>query len=387
MKIVFFTALFFHFGAIFFSFDNGFLTNIKLETIIVSSVDLLLGFLVLYFVLQRFKGVKYQFAELYEESYLPVIERLKPVIFLLLLWSAFLAFQSYSLIGAGILRHQLLKEYDAGGLDYMILSGFFKLLVPFVYCFRSSLNLKVMSLLGLIMVIIITASRSELRYVIHFFLILMIFNQGREGSVRLIKFTLMAFLMIAFAILSTSLIQNRPISDGVNAIFDIVRNVFTYRAYGYYLGEVAMQNSFYLDKLFFPFGGYISEFFMKNITNITVPIDSAYVGGLHELGTSPSTGRPYLANVVYPWWSWFVGVFGFLGLIVKAIYIYILLYMILLRKMIFTLVMLLSFVLLGTAVSHPFMTLTHVFSFFVAVVFDFVIYYLSSRKFLLKGKT
>jgi hypothetical protein len=386
LKIVFFTAIFFHIGAILFSFDNGFLNNIKLETMILSSLDLIFGFIVLYLVLLRFKGIKYQFAEIYEKNYLPVIERLKPIIFILLLWSAFLAFQSYSLIGAGILRHQLLKEYDAAGLDYMFLSGFFKLLVPFVYCFRSSLSLKIMSILGLVMVIIITASRSELRYVIHFFLILMIFNQGREGNVRLIKFTGMALVMITFAILSTSLIQNRPISAGMTAIFDIVRNVFTYRAYGYYLGEIAMQNSFYLDKILFPFGGYVSEFFMKNITNIAVPIDSAYVGGLHELGTSPTTGRPYLANVVYPWWSWFIGVYGVLGLVVKAIYTYILLYIILLNRMIFTLVLLLSFVLLGTAVSHPFMTLTHVFSFFVAIVIDLSIIYFSSKKFLLKGK-
>ena len=208
----------------------------------------------------------------------------------------------------------------------------------------------------------------------------MIFNQGREGRVRLIKFFLISCSMIAFALFTTGFIQNRPISAGFYALIDLTRSVFTYRAYGYYLGEIAIQNSFYMDKLIFPFGGYISEFFMKNITNVIVPIDSEFVGGLRHLGNNPKTGSPYLANVVYPWWSWFVGTYGVLGLLVKALYIYILLYIILMKKMLFTLVILLSFILLGTAVSHPLMTLTHVFSFFIAFCLDFSILYSVKKK-------
>ncbi|WP_264346297.1 hypothetical protein [Rheinheimera sp. MM224] len=165
-------------------------------------------------------------------------------------------------------------------------------------------------------------------------------------------------------------IQNRPVADGIYSIFSIIRSVFLYQSYGYYLAERALEAGHNIDKGLYPFFGYASEFIAKLIGGASVPIDSKFVGDLHVLGVGSTDGRPFLANIVYPWWAWFVAYFGFFGLFVKAIFVFFFLSFLLNFRMIFSLVLILSFVILGTAGAHPFLTLTHTMSFAVAFLLD-----------------
>lgn len=367
-------VVFFHVSSIAFSKDAGFSQEISSEVIVYSSLDVLLSFFVVWFVFKKFTWLKYHAEDVVTNTYIKVFEENKFILYLILGFTAFLAFQSFLLIMQGVARHDLMREYETGGMDYMVVSSFFKILVPMAFFFRTSLNLKLIAISGLILSIVITASRSELAYVIKFFMILLLFTNQKTLLPKVWKFSIISVSMIFFAIMSTSLLQNRPISEGFGAVYDIFINVITYRSYGYYLAEYSMEAANYIDKVFFGFFGYASEFLVRRFTTPEVPVDSIFVSELHYLGTSQITGRPFLANVIYPWWSWFVGLYGPLGLVLKAAFIGVVLYVLLSFRFIFTVVLLLSFVLLGTMSAHPLLTVTHTFNFVITLAIDFMVW-------------
>ena len=373
--LLFAYVMFFHISTLIFSKNAGFYKEINDEVIIYSSFDILLSFFVVWFVFKKFNWMRYNAEEVVTKTYIKVFEDNKFILCSILAFTAFLAFQSLILILQGVARHDLLRVYDTGGMDYMAVSSFFKILVPMVFFFRTSLNLKLIAIFGLIFSIVITASRSELAYVIKFFMILLLFTNHKTVILKIWKFSIIAASMVVFAILSTSVLQNRPISEGFSAIYDIFINVITYKAYGYYLAEFSMEAANYLDKTFFGFFGYMSEFIVRSFTVPEVPIDSDFVSNLHYLGVGEITGKPFLANVLYPWWSWFVGLYGPIGLLIKAVFVGFLLYLLLSFRFVFTVVLLLSFVLLGTMSAHPFLTVTHTFNFIITIFVDLLIWY------------
>ncbi len=377
---VFAFVLLMHFSTLIMSGGMGFKNDISFEVMVYSTIDVLFSCLIVALILVRFPYFYSNSEEVFKAKYAKFFDDHYILIAILVLVTAYEGYSSIGLIMSGIARHQLLQEYERGGFIYMISSGFFKMLVPAVFYFGASKKVKLLSVLGLIFVLSITASRSELKYVINFYIMLMLFSSSKNQVARV---CIVVSIMITLAILSTIFLQNRPISDGLGAVWDMARSTFQYRVYSYFLADLSLEsaNSFY--KYLYPFFGYISEAPLRLFFGTPNPIDSSYVGDLHYLGTSPTTGRPYLANVLFPWWSWFVGSFGFLGLIIKAVYSYALLAIVSSQKMFFTTVFLLTFILLGTGGAHPLMTLTHVLSIFTCVLIDITI---SIRnKYKLKG--
>ena len=378
--VIFLYAMLFHVSSIMFSSQAGFNAKISDEVIFYSTMDHIISFVVVYLVLQQFQWFKRDSETVISDWYITLFEKNKFFIFIIVLFAAFLAYKSVQLILSGALRHQLLTEHETGGLAYMAVSSFFKILVPMVFFFKTSFNLKILAIAGLLFSIMITASRSELAYVIKFFMILLLFANHKTIYKKLGKFTAIASTMVIAAVLSTSLLQNRPISDGFGAFYDIFISQLTYGTYGYYLSEISLEASSSIEKGLFGFFGYVSEFGFRFVSPPSAPIDSAFVGELHNLGTSKITGRPFLANVGYPWWTWFVGTFGFAGLIIKAVFVYILLYILMTVRFVFTIVLLLSFVILGVMATHPLLTLTHTFNFVVAISIDVIVLLFSKRR-------
>lgn len=378
MYIIFLTAVIFHIGALFFTSGNGFKSDLSERVIIYSTIDLILNMLVVACVYYKFP-VFFNRANIYfKEYYIKTFESITWLLVLLVLYAGYLASQSFSLILAGALRHELLQEYETAGLAYMLISGFFKMFLPFMFFFQSSYKLKLIAVIGLLFTIIITASRSELMYVINFYIVLLILSKNNTKVIRLI---MLASLMVFSAIIATVFLQNRPISDGFNALMDMARTIFQYRSYSYHLSEIVLEVSSSAEKVIFPFFGYVSEFITKHTFGLSNPVDSEFVGELHNLGTNPITKRPYLANTIYPWWSWFVGPFGMAGLFIKAVYCFVLLVFCIAGRFLFTFVILLSFIVFGTAGAHPLLTLTHTFAIFICFAID--IFVLCYTKFFL----
>lgn len=373
MLPIFLFALLLHFSSIYYTFSAGFYYPVSIDVFLYSTADLFLSFIVVFLVFNRYSRLRYNFSTVAVLNWEKFFINHKSILFVLVLYAGYLAYSSFGLIMQGVARHQLIEEYDAAGLDYMIISGFFKLAFPFALLFVKNNKIKTMLFVGLLLCLIITASRSELRYVLNFLLMYMLFFRGWDFFKKFFILVITGISFIVLATLVTIFIQNRPVSDGFYAVFDMIKSVLQYQAYGYYLAEISLEAGSDADKAMFPFFGYISEFMAKNLGGAVTPIDSQFVGELHVIGTSSANGRPFLANVVYPWWSWFISYFGVAGLLIKAIFIFCFLSLLLNFKMMFSLILLLSFVILGTTAAHPFLTLTHTISFSVAVFLDFYI--------------
>ncbi|WP_351009479.1 hypothetical protein [Shewanella sp. S1-58-MNA-CIBAN-0166] len=364
-------AILYHVLSIYYSTVGGFTVEIPEFVIINSTLDLFVSILVVFFIKIRFPSFFMNANSHFQNDYVSFFNKYRIVFLLVLIYTGYLASQSFQLILLGIPRHELLQEYGTGGISYMLISGFFKMLFPFVFFFNSNLYLKLIATIGLLFTIVLTASRSELMYVIGFYLILLIFSKSYKKVFWLLFLTI---LMIFIAILSTVFLQNRPITDGFGAFSDMLRTVFQYRAYSYYLAEYSIDASVGGEKVLFPFFGYIAEYFSRLLSPLSNPIDSDFVSYLHVLGHSEVTGRPFLANVLYPWWSWFYGAFGSFGIILKGLYCFILLAICVSGRFLFTFVIVLSFIIFGTAGAHPLLTLTHTFAVATCFIIDLAVF-------------
>lgn len=288
-------------------------------------------------------------------------------------WAIYLASESFHLISAGGTRQELLSQYDQGGFGYMMVSGTFKLLTPIVLVFSSPMKIKAVVLCGLAATLVITASRSELGYVLMSIFVLTVFSRTGSKVRSIFGFVSILIFVLIAASLSTVFLQGRSSSAGMSAILDVVDAFIRYRSYGFHLAELSMEASKAVEKVFFPFFGYPSEYLLRTTFSLRTPIDSSFVGDLHYLGAHPATGKLYLANVLYPWWSWFVGPFGPAGLIIKGIFYFFVLSSAIRNNFLLVALVLLTYGMIGSAAAHPLLTLTHTISFAIPLVLDIYI--------------
>lgn len=359
--------------ALFLDGHWGFSYPIKTETQIYILCDALFNsLLVCFFYSKRFVFIK-NLKDSYRDRFHYFCSEYHWLIIVLVLFAIYQAQQSLSLILMGVPRHELITEYDRMGVIYIMLSNFFKITCPFVYFFDVNKITKILCSIGLICVLIITASRNELAFVAYFYFSLMIFGLDSGKVLKL----LLAFIVVIFlAVLSTSMLQGRNISDGLIGFFDVIGSHFLYKSYSFYLSEVSLMAANSLDKVFYPFFGYISERVLSEFVIIDTPIDSDYVSKFHYLGFNSEWNDSYLANVVYPLWPWFVGVFGFVGLFIKSFYLYFLLYMFFRLEFFISLVYITCYVLYLSPGSTLFLTFSSCVTFFVCIFID----YFSSKK-------
>lgn len=376
MKYLFAIVLFTHFFALYISNSIGFYRPISLEIAYVSTLDLALSLMIVYICVKKESYFFKNGGDIFQ-NYIHFLE--KNIIFLLVILAitAYEAYGSMTLILSGVARHELIQDYDRAGLLYMFASGFFKILFPLSIYFRSPLKIKILAFSGLILSILITASRSELMYVINFFLILLLFS---GNGLRILKTMLLVIAMMFIAIISTIFLQNRPMTEGLIAIYEMFMSVFRYKAYSYYLAEYSINISGSFEKIFYPFFGYVSDYFFSLLAKLDNPISSEFVGDYHVLGTDNITGKLMIGNVIYPWWSWFYGQFGILGVFIKAIYCSLLLSLLAKLRFMFTFVIIAMFVLFGVSAAHPFLTLSHTLAVFFCVVVDLSVFIYSKRK-------
>ncbi|WP_198594351.1 hypothetical protein, partial [Vibrio lentus] len=290
------------------------------------------------------------------------------VLYILIFIGFFEAYKSFSLIMAGVPRELLLTEYGRGGLFYMVMSGIFKILCPATIFFSCGKKNIAIAFVGVVLSITIVASRSELSFSIYFLLVLFIHGMTKQDIIKTSKFIC---LFVFMAIVSTIFLQNRPMSDSLDAVYDIASVFFTYKAYSFHLAKFAIEASSHFENVFFSFFGFPFDSVLRKTFGKSIPIDSDFISNVRYLGVNPSTSRPYLANIMYPWWSWFYGSLGFLGLIIKALYTYVILVTSDRLRMPLTTSYVMFYILFGTTVSHPIMTITHFSSFILVVLLDF----------------
>jgi hypothetical protein len=358
-----------HILSLLFSTSDFYTVSPSAYSWFISTFDLVLVLIVFYWVLspQRYKlGFK-----AYGANLISLVDRWWLVLFLILLWAVYEAYVTWGYIQQGYARHDLMKIYDRGGVSYMVISGIFKLLTPFVLFFPASKKIRIIIISGLLVTLVITASRSELRYVFNTYIVMFIFMSFKDLKSRVSGVFALFSSILFLAVIVTIFLQGREISDGFYAAYDTVLKVFQYRSYGYILADIAMDLGEIKDILY-PFLGYPADYLVSLAGGDRIA-STEFVSSLTYVGISPINGNMMLANVVYPWWAWFIAVFSGWGLLVKLIYTVALSISLLRLNAYSSAIYLLSYVILGSALSHPFMTLTHTMTFFVCLLVDFLV--------------
>lgn len=289
---------------------------------------------------------------------------------ILMLVAVFEAIVSLKLIFSGAARHLLIVEYNRMDLTYILISNYFKILTPILFFFNAPNRIKIISVIGLLSVLMITASRNELASFIYFYFSLMIF---RFEYKKLAKFSLLLFAVLSISLMITTFVQGRPISQGFDGIVDVAKTHFIYKSYSFFLAEWSYAVSGDFEKIFYPFFGYISDKLLGLFFNLNNPIDTEFVSRYMYLGYNSDWGSSYIANVVYPWWSWFTGFWGYFGLIIKAVYLYFLLVVAVRFKFFVTFSYLVYYYLYISSGGSLFMTFNSTVTIIIAIILDIMV--------------
>ncbi|MBD3842444.1 MAG: hypothetical protein IE909_11260 [Campylobacterales bacterium] len=304
-----------------------------------------------------------KYIELY---YLEPLGKKNILLFTILAYTAFLGINSLILSLSGVPRHELLINEQAAGIDYLLLSGFFKVMFSISWFFSKALFLKIISMFGLLFVIMITASRSELAFVIFYMITLLMIAFNMQSFKKII---FIPVILTLTAILATVFLQNRA-ELNIDIFSTMLETVMKYRVYPYYLSEESMAVSGQFEKYLYPFFGYFSEYPMQKMFSLDNPVNTEFVIKFHVIGESLNSGLPYLANVLYPWWSWFVGSYGVLGLVLKAVYSFLILFFLISKRLYLTSIYFFMVLLFGESGTHPFMLVSNIFTIIMFMIFD-----------------
>ena len=351
--------------SIYFLYLLPFTYTVDTDLIMLSVVDYLLSITTVYIFFMVNKYRIFDIDQCLKVRYLNFIKNNFLFFLILVLYSLYATYKNLMLVVlSGYNREGLLNEVSAGYLD-MLLPNLFSCMFVVSVIYKYPFRIKLLFLTGVISVMLFYLSRSNLLFLIFFPIVFLFVFQYKLNYKKIMKFLLIGFSIVIFASYIT-ILQGRA-ENIQEVIFKIAETMFRYKAYSFYLAEYAIEVSSGIEKSLFPFLGWFSEKLIALGWKVDNPISiygSNFVFKFHFLGNG------YRANVLYPWWSWFYGYYGVLGLLLKAVYTYAILYVTLRFKLSLTFLFFLYTVLFNIVVKHPFINAAAFYAFAVLIILD-----------------
>ncbi len=322
--------------------------------------------IVIFFIVNKKKIL--QLDAVFRTKYLDFVCKFYFVFVLLVVYLVYGTYKNLSLVILnGYNREGLLNSVSAGYLD-MLLPNLFNCLFVVSVLYKYPIKIRLIFFLGVISIMLFYLSRSNLIFLIYFPLVfLFIINRCFNYKIVL-KFFLVVFLVVLIAS-GITVVQGRG-ENIQEVLFKIFETLFRYKAYSFYLAEYAIEISHGVEKSLFPFLGWFSEKIVSMGWAVDNPIaiyNSEFVFEFRFLGNG------YRANVLYPWWSWFYGYYGILGLFLKSFFSYFILAVTLRFRLSLTFMYLLYTFLFIIVVKHPLINASAFYSIFVLLIFDLLI--------------
>ncbi|WP_323923923.1 hypothetical protein [Aeromonas veronii] len=221
-------------------------------------------------------------------------------------------------------------------------------------------------LLGVVAIGVYNLSRSEFSNLIF---IMLAFTVIKKISLRQALFFVFFFFVIIVFVTIMTIYQGRAQSLATS-LMGVLHAFFKYKSFAFYLSEYAIDKvNGDVEHVLYPFFGFIIERFLSVIELISNPIsvqDSSFITDFHSLG--PST--EYDANVLYPWWSWFYGCFGIVGILLKAIYVFCILVVVVRTRFAFTSIYFIYVMLFTSFYRHPLLNADSFFFLLAIILLD-----------------
>lgn len=272
-------------------------------------------------------------------------------------------------ISLGITREDLVADKN---INYFMLfsSPFFKVLVPLCFFLGCNYKLKLSLAIGLLSCLLYNASMAELLY-IGFILLTLITILNKR--IKPLKTIIAIIIIIALSFIVAKYAQTVRYGGNIDIydfIISIVEKIFKYRAFSFYLSDILLNLDGYYYKILYPFIGYPSEWIISIFYSDINYFDSSFLTKYHYLGGN--NFNPYLANVIYPWWSFFVFSFGFIGIIIKFIWCYFLLFILKEMKLYITLIYFISLILYIGQFTFPFISINAIATLLTLIALDVI---------------
>ncbi|MBY7869534.1 hypothetical protein KW423_00240 [Vibrio fluvialis] len=283
--------------------------------------------------------------------------------------SAYYAKSTLWIISSGMTREDLTIN---GGVSFVMLffSPFFKVITPFCLYFGSSLRLRFCLLLGLFCSLLYGASMAELLY--FGFIILTLYSLF---SIKNIWSLVLPFLLlIFFSFLIARYAQTVRYGENIDLYsfsLLVLEKILKYRAFSFYLSDILINSNVFSYKLLYPFFGYPYEWIISKFYPDIIYFDSNFIVSYHYLGGD--NNNPYLANVIYPWWSFYFYSFGPFGLILKALWCFLILRMLLMFRFFFTAIYSIALLLYIGQFSFPLISINALATIFLLIAVDLAV--------------
>ena len=269
----------------------------------------------------------------------------------IILLPSIIASSAQVLSGCG--RDCLVMSADGvSGILYFLFVGMATLLVSYFFVFHVDYKKTILLFVFLVSSLIITASRAELVFTILFTLWAYFLTLSMTGSIKAIPIRKISgslvLILVFFAALFQYYIQRR------GAEINLLRTIFeffSYRASSLHLGAYLIESqqvNFFHAIFVYPFDYLVGVFWDPNQRLMT----TEFYHNFPLLGED-HLGLDYRSNVVYPWWSWFYASMGPVGIIIKFMFIYSLLYVFFKLRLLYFFIYFSYSFLIGAQTGHP----------------------------------
>ncbi|MCS6206981.1 hypothetical protein [Shewanella baltica] len=260
----------------------------------------------------------------------------------------YFAYDRLDLILAGATRENLVFGNTSNRI-MSLLSPAVVFICAYSIVFRLKIINIVFLLLGVVAIGVYNLSRSEFSNLIF---IILVFTIIKKIGLRQALYFVCVFVVIMFFVTIMTIYQGRAQSL-LSSFMGVLNAFFKYKSFAFYLSEYAIDKvSGDFEHVLYPFLGFIIERFLSIIELVSNPIsvqDSSFITDFHRLGPSVE----YDANVLYPWWSWFYGCFGVVGIALKAVYVFCILVVVVRTKFAFTSIYFIYVMLFTSFYRHP----------------------------------
>lgn len=352
-------------SSLLYTFILDFSYSVQIEVLVASLLDWFLTILIIILVMRLYPR---RFLHLYNHFNFTVRYALNKNVILISVLTLIVMYFAYSrlhFILAGATREELVFGNTSNRLMSLI-SPIILFVCAYSVIFRLKAINIVFLLLGVVAIGVYNLSRSEFASLIF---IMLTFTVIKKISLRQALFFICFFVVMIFWVTVMTMYQGRAQSLATS-LMGVLNAFFKYKSFAFYLSEYAIAKvNGDVEHVLYPFFGFIIERFLSIVELVSNPIsvqDSNFITDFHRLG--PST--EFDANVLYPWWSWFYGCFGIVGILLKAIYVFCILVVVIRTRFAFTSIYIIYVMLFTSFYRHPLLNADSLFSLLAIILLD-----------------
>lgn len=367
--LIFVMSVFFY-GPLYLTYKLDFNQELRFETVLASNLDFLFNVLLIIYIFIFTTSYVEKINYFFQVIFPNILQKYNYLLYFMFVILLYIVSIRIYLIIDGISREELIFENSASRIMW-ILSPLVTLLTGIAFAYQYNKKTLMILFFCLLLVSIYSLSRSQFLFASFVFLII----YSMKGITLKSLFKLTWLILCIILLMSIMTIFQGRADTLLSSVDGLFTALFKYRSFSFYLAEHAIdkiEGDF--EQLFFPFFGFFIERFLSLFSLISNPIsvqESSFVFDFIPLGTNSN----FDANVLYPWWSWFYGAFGLIGVLVKFIFCFFIFRLLQSVKLNFCFIYFLYIMCFYGSIRHPLLDNSNVYAFLTFLFFDVIIIY------------